>query len=575
MISTTTTFTPDLRSQLPHGVQDCFLVDAARRRRAEAALCECFARWGYQEVIPPSFEYYENLSVGASAELQQAMYRFLDREGHTLALRADFTPQVARMVATKLFDQPMPLRYFYVGSLFRYEEPQAGRKREFTQAGVELIGADTPAADASVVALAIAALEALELRYFQVNLGQMAFFRALTDNLSADALDCIREAIDHKNSACLRDALTQAGVTGKQRDLLRRLPDLVGGPEVLDEARALSAGLARASGIIAAIERLAQVYRLLQAYGVADRVILDLGEVRGMDYYTGITFRGVAPGLGWPVISGGRYDDLIARFGRPLAAVGFGLGIERALLVQSQQGSLSPHVLVRGCDQVDPLTIALPKGRLLEPAADLFRRLGWRCDLGNGSRQLLVTETNEANGAEKMMRFLLVKPADVPVYVEYGAADLGIVGQDVLWESGRDVYEPLQLGFGRCRLVLAGTPSQRGRDFCLATGLRVATKYPRLARAYFQQRGLSVEVIPLAGSIELAPLVGLADLLVDIVETGRTLRENGLVELEEIAACQATLIVNRVVHRLRLAETRQLIANLQTLSIEQSNRSRS
>jgi ATP phosphoribosyltransferase len=209
----------------------------------------------------------------------------------------------------------------------------------------------------------------------------------------------------------------------------------------------------------------------------------------------------------------------------------------------------------------EALTVALPKGRLLQPSAGLFRQLGRRCELGNGSRQLVVTE--EGNGQEGPMRFLLVKPADVPVYVEYGAADLGIVGQDVLWESGRDVYEPLQLGFGQCRIVVAGTPAQRNRNFRLATGLRVATKYPRLAQSYFQQQGLPIEVIALSGSIELAPLVGLADLLVDLVETGRTLRENGLVELEEITPCQATVVVNRVSHRLRLGEIRGLLAGLE------------
>jgi ATP phosphoribosyltransferase len=209
---------------------------------------------------------------------------------------------------------------------------------------------------------------------------------------------------------------------------------------------------------------------------------------------------------------------------------------------------------------MEPLTVALPKGRLLASAAELFRRLGWRCDLGNGSRQLLLSETNEAG---ERLRFLLVKPADVPVYVEYGSADVGIVGQDVLWESGRDVYEPLQLGFGQCRLVLASTPAQRDVNFRLATGLRVATKYPALTGAYFQQRGLSVELIPLSGSIELAPLVGLADLVVDVVETGRTLRENGLVELEQIASCQAIMVVNRVSHRLRLGEIRALLARLE------------
>ncbi|MGD8462705.1 MAG: ATP phosphoribosyltransferase [Anaerolineae bacterium] len=207
-----------------------------------------------------------------------------------------------------------------------------------------------------------------------------------------------------------------------------------------------------------------------------------------------------------------------------------------------------------------PLTVALPKGRLLEPAAELFRQLGWRCDLGNGSRQLLVTEPNAHD--HNSLRFLLVKPADVPVYVEYGAADLGIVGQDVLWESERDVYEPMLLGFGRCRLVVAGKPAQKDRSLRLAAGLRVATKYPRMARAFFRQQGLSAEIIPLTGSIELAPLVELADLIVDVVETGRTLRENGLIELEEIAACQAMLIVNRVSYRLRLAEIRQLLTDL-------------
>jgi ATP phosphoribosyltransferase regulatory subunit len=342
------------RSQIPHGVQDRFLVEATRRRHAEDTVREHFSRWGYQEVIPPTFEYHDNLAMGASAELQQAMYRFFDREGHTLALRADFTPQVARIAATKLFDRPMPLRCFYVGSLFRHEEPQAGRKREFTQAGIELVGADTPAADAEVVALAVAAMQALALRDFQVNLGQMAFFRALTAGLPADLLTPIREAIDLKSGVRLTAALAQAQVSGSWRDLLLRLPNLIGGPEVLDQARILCRDLPKGPEAIAALERLEETYRLLQAYGVADRVILDLGEVRGMDYYTGITFRGVAPGLGWPIVSGGRYDELIAQFGRPLAAVGFGLGIERVLLVQTRQGVQAPpwgpHLLVHGCE---------------------------------------------------------------------------------------------------------------------------------------------------------------------------------------------------------------------------------
>lgn len=345
---------PELRSQIPHGVQDRFMVEAARRRQVEAVLREHFCRWGYQEVITPTFEYYDNLVVGASPELQLAMYCFFDRDGRTLALRADFTPQIARTAATKLFDQPMPLRCFYIGSLFRYEEPQAGRKREFTQAGIELIGADTTSADAEVVALAVTALGALNLQNFQVNLGQMAFFHALTAGLSPDSVTAIREAIDRKSSTRLARALTTPEVTPAQRELLARLHDWVGGAEVLEEARALSTNLPEATAAMAAIDRLAEVYRLLQVYGMGDRVILDLGEVRGMDYYTGITIRGMVPGLGWPILSGGRYDNLIAYFGRSLPAVGFGLGIERVLLVQSRYRmpapSIVPHLLVQSCD---------------------------------------------------------------------------------------------------------------------------------------------------------------------------------------------------------------------------------
>jgi ATP phosphoribosyltransferase regulatory subunit len=375
MLTTTTQASPvGQRSQIPHGVQDRFLVDAARRRRAEATLREGFVRWGYHEVIPPTFEYEENLSIGAGAELRRAMYRFLDHEGRTLALRSDFTPQVARMAATKLFDQPMPLRCFYIGSLFRHEEPQAGRKREFTQAGIELIGAGTAAGDAEAVALAVTSLEALQIRDFQVNLGQMAFFRAITAGLAADSLLPIRDAIDHKNGARLAEALDRASVSGPRRELLRRLPDLIGGEEVLDEAVTLNTALEEPGEARAAIEHLAEVYRLLWAYGAGEQVILDLAEVRGMEYYTGITFRGVAPGLGWPIVSGGRYDDLIARFGRPLAAVGFGLGVERALLVQARQGVVPPplalDVLLHGCDQ--PACLAM---------ANRLRRAGCRVEV--------------------------------------------------------------------------------------------------------------------------------------------------------------------------------------------------
>jgi ATP phosphoribosyltransferase len=202
----------------------------------------------------------------------------------------------------------------------------------------------------------------------------------------------------------------------------------------------------------------------------------------------------------------------------------------------------------------DRLTIALPKGRLLPPTQALLAELGYETTVvGNGTRKLIVPDP------VALVRYLLVKPADVPTYVQYGAADVGFVGQDVLRESKSDVLEPLNLGYGRCRLVLAGKPEQRDLNLRLASHLRVASKYPNLTREHFQQRGLSVEVIPLQGSVELAPLVGLADLLVDIVETGGTLRANGLVELQQIAHFEAALIVNRASQWIKMEQIHELV----------------
>jgi ATP phosphoribosyltransferase len=209
------------------------------------------------------------------------------------------------------------------------------------------------------------------------------------------------------------------------------------------------------------------------------------------------------------------------------------------------------------------LTVALPKGKLFAPAAGLFQSLGAAHvrDLAE-SRRLLVEEP--ALG----LRFIAVKPVDVPVYVERGAADLGIAGSDVIEESQRDLYLPLYLGFGRCRLVVAAPRDKRLADLRLRPTLRVATKYPRLARQHFLSQGLSIEIVALSGSVELAPRAGLADLIVDIVDTGRTLKENGLAELETILECQACLVVNRASHKVHQREVAALIVRLERLSLD-------
>jgi ATP phosphoribosyltransferase len=203
------------------------------------------------------------------------------------------------------------------------------------------------------------------------------------------------------------------------------------------------------------------------------------------------------------------------------------------------------------------LTIAISKGRLQEETLDLFARAGLEADpVALKSRRLQI------KSQDGRCVFMFVKPSDVPTYVEYGVADAGVCGRDVLLEANPEVHEPLDLKFGRCRIAVAGRREVVGKDYNLLSTVRVATKYPKIASTYFHERGIPIEVIPLSGSVELAPLLGLSDRIVDLVETGRTLLENGLDVIDVITESTARLIVNRASFHLKGDEIGQLISNV-------------
>lgn len=199
------------------------------------------------------------------------------------------------------------------------------------------------------------------------------------------------------------------------------------------------------------------------------------------------------------------------------------------------------------------LKVAMPKGRIYKQASKLFRQAGLMIPEDFGDSRQLIVPVPEAG-----MEFILAKPVDVPIYVEYGVADIGVVGKDVLMEDNRDVYELLDLGIARCRMSVIGMP-----DWKPVINPRVATKYPNVASEYFRKKGQQVEVIKLNGSIELAPLIGLADRIVDMVETGQTLKENGLVEMEEMFGVTSRLIANRVSYRMKNEPIQRLCDLLQ------------
>lgn len=206
---------------------------------------------------------------------------------------------------------------------------------------------------------------------------------------------------------------------------------------------------------------------------------------------------------------------------------------------------------------MDYLTIALPKGKLFSLSAELLAKIGYTAEgLSDKSRKLIIT--NE----EKKLRFIVSKTADVPTYVEYGAADIGVIGKDVLLESGKDVYELLDLGFGRCHLMMAVPKADKRDRLVDYDHTRVATKFPHIAEQFFNRHGMQMEYIELHGSIELGPIVGLSESIVDIVETGTTLKENDLEEIEHVMDASARLIANRVSFKLKFDRIYQLVVEL-------------
>ncbi len=206
-----------------------------------------------------------------------------------------------------------------------------------------------------------------------------------------------------------------------------------------------------------------------------------------------------------------------------------------------------------------PILFALPKGRLADVSLELLERCGLSVPTDMNSRKLVLPNRDGSIG------FVMAKPWDVPTLVEYGAADVGICGLDVLRESGRQVHEPLRLPFGYCNLSVAGPKDRPDTPLRYASQPRIATKYPRLAAEFFRKRGVNAEVIGLSGSVELGPVLGLADLIVDIVETGSTLRANGLVEIRTVLEVQAVLIVNRAAYQLKSREIQGIIERVRAV----------
>lgn len=537
---------------------DPILTCLGGAERTALILRAAYQKAGYRHYRMARFEEYSLYQDNRGFLPARQLISFTDLDGRLLALKPDVTLSIAKNA------QPAPgccEKYYYAESVFR-PSPESRSFCEISQTGLECIGAVGPGEMAEVLGLARTSLRlASNERGAVLELGHTGFVAELLKTAPPSARGPLLEALRAKNAHGIRDVgqkyhlpsalcadltallalagpagkvLKKAGPlarTGAMRAALKELAALAGALEQDAAPAAQTPPAACVSGPPAA-----QTPAAPGAGGCAlPAVRLDLSLANDLDYYNGLVFQGYLEGLPRPVLRGGRYDPLAARFSPGAGAVGFALYLNELERPAPQSG---PAVHISAQPQSRPaLNLALPKGRLGDKVYALLSRAGYGCAEEPGATRKLVVE-NPAAG----IRYFLVKPSDVAIYVEHGAADLGIVGKDILAENAPDVYELLDTGLGRCRMCVAGPA---GFEEDPGRPLRVATKFMNIARAHYAARGRDIDLIRLNGSIELAPLLGLSDVIVDIVETGTTLKENGLAVLEEFMPISARLIANK------------------------------
>ena len=322
--------------QTPYGTQDFLPKEAAEKRKIENRLMELFSSAGYEEVVTPTMEFLETLTMSTGRAVEKDLFKMFDLSNRTLALHHEMTTPIARLAVSRLKNFPLPLKLSYNTSVFRFRRNQPGRQCEFYQAGVELLGISNAAADAEIIFLAAQSLKIAELKKFKISLGQVEFASGLMEenNLSAEVQAKIKTAIENHNIVELEKIVDALDLEKNSADALKKIPQLQGGVEILETARKISNNKKSHR----ALDNLAEIYKLLEVYGVADKIIFDLGLIRDFDYYTGMVFEAYAPSVGYSLAGGGRYDKMLKEFGFDCPATGFALGIERILSARQLQG---------------------------------------------------------------------------------------------------------------------------------------------------------------------------------------------------------------------------------------------
>ena len=497
--------------------------------KAVFSLRSLYLSRGYRQFKMRKFEEYDLYSKNKDFLVSDGVISFTDTDGKLLALK----PDVTLSIINNAKDLPGQVeKLFYNENVYRISGDSRSY-REIMQTGVECVGAVTEAERLEVALLAAQSLELIS-NSFKLCIAHTGLVQALLDQY--DVEESVRPqiftAINEKNDRLLESVCTQ-----EEYEDLRVLLTTYAHPEVMIGALSW---IARSPEAFDAMWELKNVVDGLQK-DFAGKLVIDFSVVSDNGYYSGIVFKGFVDGIADRVLSGGQYDKLMEKMGKKAGAIGFAVYLDT--LERYEQQSVP-------AEEKPVINVALPKGRLGEKVYAMFEAAGFECPAIKENNRKLIFENGEVG-----IRFFWVKPSDVAIYVERGAADIGVAGKDILLEYAPDVYELLDLNMGKCRMAVAAK-----KDFVddPSKTLRVATKFANIAKTYYKEKSRDIDIIHLNGSIELAPILGLSDVIVDIVETGKTLLEDDLEPIENIVPISARLISNKASYNFKTARIEQI-----------------
>jgi len=337
--------------QIPTGLRDLLPEEMKVKRSIENITAKLFESYGYEEVVTPTFEFLEVIESGAGKDIREQLFLFTDREGGILSLRPEMTVSIARLAATHLTEVELPQRLFYMANVFRHVQPQIAQYREFWQVGIEMLGAPGPWADSEVITIAVKALQNMGLENFKISLNQIGIFNSIIEEsgMTVEDKQLIRNLVEGKDLVELSRVLENMPIEDGLKETIASLPVLHGDLSILSKIQYVE----KNRQVNNAVNELLKVYDALKVCNVIDRIVIDMGVLRNLDYYTGIVFEGYSSDLGYGLLGGGRYDNLLGQFGFPCPATGFALGIDRlALVLKAREEEKKVRYVIGGSNYI-------------------------------------------------------------------------------------------------------------------------------------------------------------------------------------------------------------------------------